>query len=331
MTTRLRTEPAFLGLCFALAGHAHAAPPEPPRASIVVTRGPGAEGCPDTVAVAERIRPRTSAEVLGSMPDASPDTWIQVELSHQLWGFRAVISARGRRQGTRTIEDVGDVCDSLADAVAITLEMLLDPEHPPAAAPAPSAPATKPPERPSAPAPPRSTPKPWLRLGAEAAGGAGLGVLYHATPLVELGPRLGLGGAVTLSAGGGFVFPDRAPFEGRSIELGLWYAYLRGSVRLLDNGATDIALTGGPLLGSLSGDGRGFPVHRVQRIVWGAVGAGGEVSAVLGPSFAWFARVLALAALLDEGFSVVTVGGPVRAFRTSSLGATLTVGVRFTP
>ena len=189
-----------------------------------------------------------SSEIVEATTEVQPDTWIQVELLRELAGYRAVISARGRRQGTRTIEDVSDTCASIADALAITLVMLLDPEAsrpamPPLPPPAPEPPALRalPPRAPARFASPEAPPSratSWLRLGAEVNGGASIGVLYHASPFVEGGARLGLGERLVLSAGGGFVLPDRAPLVGRSVKLGLAYAYLRGALRIVETGST---------------------------------------------------------------------------------------------
>jgi hypothetical protein len=314
----------------ALARPAHA---EPPRVSLVVTRAPGAEDCPDSASVAARISPLTRSEIVDATPGAPPDTWIQVELLRELAGYRAVIAARGRRQGTRTIEDVSESCGSIADALAITLLMLLDPEPArPAMPPLPLPPQEeRPPPPPAAPpaAPVRS--EPFLRPGGEVSGGASIGVLYHAAPLVEGGARLGLGERITLGSGFGFVFPDRAPLGGRSVKLELMVAYLRGGFRILDSGATELALVVGPLLGSLGGEGSGFEVPGERHLLWGAATAGGEIFAALAPPFAWSARLLVVVPLVNEGFSVERAGQTARAFHTPAVGGLLTVGVSATP
>jgi hypothetical protein len=306
--------------------HAHA---ESPRASLVVTRAPGAEDCPDAEALTARLRPLLRSELVVSAPDTQTDTWIQVELVRELAGFRAVISARGKRQGTRTIDDVSESCASIADALAITLVMLLDPEPArmamPPLSPPPPEPLPKP--SPSPPPMPARMREPYLRLGGEASGGASLGVLYHAAPLLEGGPRLGLGSRVILAAGGGFVFPDRVPLGGRSVKLDLTYAYLRGGAWILESGATGLALVAGPLLGSLGGEGSGFDVPGTRHLLWAAAAAGGELFASLAPPFAWSARLLVLVPLVDQGFSVVRAGETERAFRTPSFGGLLTVGL----
>ncbi len=306
---------------------------EQPRASLVVTRAPGAEDCPDTAAVSARIRPLMRSEIVGATSDVQPDTWIQVELVRELAGYRAVISARGKRQGTRTIDDVSESCASIADALAITLVMLLDPE--------PARPAMPPlqppledvrlPPLPNPPPPPARVREPFLRPGGEANGGAAIGVLHHAAPLLEGGPRLGLGSRAILAAGGGFVFPDRAPLGGRSVKLDLTYAYLRAGAWILESGATDLAFVVGPLLGSLGGEGSGFDVPGTRHLLWGAATAGAELFASLAPPFAWSARLLVLVPLVNQGFSVVRAGETERAFRTPSLGGLLSVGLSVAP
>src|SRR5262245_60454234 len=191
--------------CVLLLAGSVSAEPAPPRAALVVTRGPGAEDCPDGDAIAVRVHGMGGADVLASSPEAPRDTWIEIELSRVLSGYRAVISARGRRHGTRTIDDVGPSCASLGDAVAITLVMLLEPElrreAPSPLTAATAAPLVVPPADTPLPPPEKApgTPR-LLRPGGEAQGGATVAVLGHATPVLEIGARLGIGqrGAVAL-------------------------------------------------------------------------------------------------------------------------------------
>jgi hypothetical protein len=155
-------------------------------------------------------------------------------------------------------------------------------------------------------------------------------VLEHATPVAEAGLRLGVGPLLTLGAGGGYVFADRAPFAGRSVKLDLAYAQLRGGFRVVESKATRVDVDAGGLLGSLSGEGSGFTRWGTRHLLWVAAAAGVELSATLAPLFAWSARLSALVPLVDEGFSIETNGRTEPAFSTPPVGGMLTLGVTLT-
>jgi hypothetical protein len=297
---------------------------ETPRASLVVTRGPGAEDCPDVAAITARVRALTASDALDPRPDAPRDTWIQVELLRVLPGYRAVLSARGKRQGTRTIEDVGPSCRSLGEAVSITLVMLLDPalaESPPAELR--TEPARASPPQPQEPSRPHRA---WA-LGAEASGGAALAVLRHPAPFVELGPRIRFARHGHASAGGGLVFPDRFEVVEHTVQLSLWYGYARASWLLFDRDGSELALVAGMSAGSLLGRGDGFETYHARSLLWLAGAAGAELDAALSSALLLSARVLLLAPLIHEGFRVSVGGSPHSAFDTPPLGGALSLGL----
>src|SRR5262245_51916025 len=100
---------------------------DPIHAALVVTRDDGARDCPDSAVLGARVETVAGKELFAAAGDAARDTWVQVEFVRSITGYRAVISARGQRQGTRALDDVGPECSSLAEAVAVTLAILLDP------------------------------------------------------------------------------------------------------------------------------------------------------------------------------------------------------------
>ncbi len=320
--------------------HAHEA-----RASLVVTRGEGAEDCPNTDALAARMTAIAGQEI-ASPADAEPRaTWINVELLRVLAGYRAVISTRGERKGTRTIEDVGSDCKSLSDAVAIALVMLLDPGvslEPKPAPPTPVANVTPEPAPPQADpaarsaraaadfgaAEPRSTAP---RFGAEASGGATLAVLEHAVPLLEGGARLRLGWW-SFGTGVGYVFPDRVADDRvaeapRGVELELVYAYARACGALFTNEQSRLELCAEPMAGSLRGEGDGYSETDPRRLLWSAVAATAELYTRLSGPLLWSARVRVLVPVVRHGFSVELPEGRARAFTMPPLGGTLSLGV----
>jgi hypothetical protein len=295
--------------------------------ALVVTRAPGAEDCPDATGIVMRVRTMTRDDPFASSPDASRDTWLEVEFAQTLAGYRAVITARGRRQGTRSIDDVGPGCASLSDAVAITLVMLLDPEVAGAKSGAVTNDIPAPPPRDEA----TRAPAPTVSFGAEAAGGAVLGVLDHGGAFVEAGGRLGFGRSFALAFGGGFVFPDRATAPPGSVKLDLWYGYARFSGVVLAHGSTKLALFLGPSLGSLGGASEGFEYAPEHRLLWVAGAFGVEAFALLSGPISWSARLSAIVPFRHEGFYVSDAGAPYSAFRTPGLGGALSLGVAAAP
>lgn len=290
--------------------------------ALIVTRAPGADDCPDAAGIVTQVRTMTSSDPFAAPPDGHRDTWLEVEFTRTLAGYRAGITARGRRQGTRSIDDVGPGCASLSDAVAITLVMLLDPE---VAGTNPGAVGSD--VLPSPPSEPARKPATRVTFGAEAMAGAMLGVLAHGGPFVEAGGRAGFGRTFALALGGGFVFPDRTSTPPGSVTLDLWYGYARFSGALLERGGTRLALFLGPSIGSLGGSSHGFEYSPDQRILWIAGAFGLEVFAALSRSVSWSARLFALAPLRHEGFYVIDAGAPHDAFRTPDIGGALSLGV----
>ncbi|HEY3498342.1 MAG TPA: hypothetical protein VGK73_26790 [Polyangiaceae bacterium] len=300
---------------------------EAPRSSLVVTRGPGAEDCPDAAAIEARASAMTHANPFESRSDRPRDTWVQVEFSRVLSGYRAVISARGQRQGTRAIDDIGPDCASLADAVTITLVMLLDPEI---ARPAPEPPRTAP--APAAPKPEtEGRARARLQLGGEVSGGASLGILAHGAPFLEAGPTLRFDRWLGLALGGGFVFPDRAALPSGSVDLDLWYAYARLSARVFERGGTRVLVFLGPSTGSLGGEGVNYTDNPDERLWWIAGTLGAELHAALSPVWWWTARLFVLTPFRYEEFYVYDAGERQRAFRTPGIGGGVSFGVLAEP
>ena len=126
---------------------------ELPQASLVVTRGEGAEDCPDAASLAEQVHRVSGASVVqqGMSLAGRGSTWIQVAIVHNFGGYRAEISAGGLHHGARTLEDLGPGCASLADAITITIAIFLDPYS------APPAPVCAPSTTPKAPSAPPAT------------------------------------------------------------------------------------------------------------------------------------------------------------------------------
>jgi hypothetical protein len=317
--------------CFATFGaRAHA---EPSRAALTVTRSEGAGDCPDAENLGTRAELVAGKRLFDASPAAAIDTWVSVAFVRELGRVRGVITARGAREGTRTLEDVGPECASLSDAVAITLAILLDPvtaRNELAARPALGvggegalrAPVDSPP-KPAAKAPdaPRT-----FAFGVEGSAGASLAILDGFAPIVELGARARTEG-FALGAGGGFVFPDAVPYGAGRVDVSLAFGSVRGCVNLLPERRTALEACLEPMLGGLYGAGHDYDVMGGAWVFWSAAAGGFQAYGPIAQSFAWFLRVRVLAPFVRHGFSVKTDGLSDEAFRLSSVGGSLSLGL----
>jgi hypothetical protein len=168
-------------LSFTTAAEAQAtdAPPRdevPPSPGLRVAREGGAEGCPDTAQLSERV-----ARLRGRPVEGAQNTYL-VTFTRQDDAYRAAI--RMSSGDVRVLSDRGQTCESLEQATALTLALLLDSDAQALDVKAPEPPASHPAP---APAPPRPRPNPRPARQVEVAlslGGAGLfGVARTAAPV----------------------------------------------------------------------------------------------------------------------------------------------------
>lgn len=191
-----------------------------PGARLSVSRGAGAETCPDADALAEELSRRIAPE---NAPPTPLD--LSVDVAREGDAFVAAIHVEGRKHGERVLRAEGPACDALHDALVVMLLVLLDeeraatapvpgaatiPSTPPAAPPGiePSPPQHEAPAQPAASAPQqaekaRQPPTIWIAAG----GGAtvyGVPVTWSGVLLGDLAVRLG---AFEVSAGSFWVAP----------------------------------------------------------------------------------------------------------------------------
>lgn len=331
--TSTKFRASYLGLLLVLAtvskGPLAVAQTQPPKAALIVTRGEGAQDCPDSAALAERVRAVAGANVVSAEPGtAAFQTWVQVAIARSFYGYGAQISTSGLHHGSRTLEDVGPSCANLADAIAVTLAIILDPY---AGAPPPraAAPAEVPMPRAAQKAkPPSDAPRPsWFFLAAGA--GVTLNVLDHAMPALAVTAGLRLSASWSLSLGGGYVFSDTVNSPGGEVELSLAYVDFGACGRALGEGGKaqlNWCLT--TMLGSLRGSGQGYDNEYSKSSAWFSVGVGPEVVFPIARSFSWILTAEAVLPLVRSGFDVQTAGSQSPAFRPSSVGALVSLGVR---
>jgi hypothetical protein len=299
-----------------------------PRAALVVTRGDGAQDCPDSVLLAERVRGVAGAQVISAeLGSASFKTWVQVAITRNFSGYSAQISTSGLRHGKRALEDLGPSCASLADAIAVTLAIFLDPYANPLPPPAPPA-VTVSPRSPEPKSQPPEAPQP-TRFFLSAGAGVTLNVLQHAMPLLAASAGLHPTSKWSLSLGGGVVLSDTSASAGGEVELSLTYADLRGCGRALgeaERAHLDWCLAA--MFGSLRGSGRGYEEDLSKRASWLAAAVGPDIVFPFTRSLSWILTGEVVLPIIRNGFDVRTNGSQTLAFRPSAVGGMLSLGVR---
>ena len=306
-----------------------AAQTQSPRAALVVTRGEGAQDCPDSLVLAERVRGVAGANVISAELGAGVvETWVQVAIARNFGGYSAQISTSGSRHGSRTLEDLGPSCASLADAIAVTLAIFLDPYA--NLQPTPVAPKDTAPHRSPEPKqkPPAEAPYP-ARFFLDAGAGITLNVLEHAMPLLAGRAGLHLTPDWSLSLGGGFVLTDTVTSPGGEVELSLAYADFRGCGRALGQaGGAQLDWCLAAMIGSLRGSGVGYAEGFSQRAAWLAAALGPEVVFPFTHSLSWVLAGEAVLPIIRNGFEVQVNGSRSVAFRPSAVGGLISLGVR---
>jgi hypothetical protein len=221
-----------------------------------VTRAPGAESCPDAVALRARVE-----QVRGQQTTGAASAY-HVAFAQQAGVFRASIRV-GSSSSVRTLHDRGVSCAALEQATAVTLALLLDSEaaaEPSSEAPLPSPPPARPASLvPASPAPAREPPS--ARLTLSLGGSALAGVLRPLAPaaVADVGisvhrfrttigllwlPRQELAfgpGRLELSLLGGAARTCLAPWLGRALRLDVCSGVYAGTAKASARGYTQNA------------------------------------------------------------------------------------------
>jgi hypothetical protein len=342
--TCIHSDPVAVLFAAFVTAFSSAARADPIQASLAVTRDDGSRGCPDSATLAERVETVAGKRLFDSALDAERDTWVTVEFVRDFGGYRAVISARGSRQGTRALDDVGPECTSLADAVAITLAILLDPpltkgeaSSPALAAAVPvavtpaavtSATVAVPPtdSLPSGTSTPAKGREP-VTFGLEGSAGASFAVLDGVAPLVEAGGRARLSDVLALALGGGFVPPDRVESGSGSVDVSLVFGYFRACANLLPRRRIVLEACLEPMLGGLSGSGNEYETTDTEWVFWSAAAGVLQGYGTISESVLWSIRARLLTPFVKHGFSVSRGGDQEEVFKLSGIGGTLAIGL----
>ncbi|WP_438034784.1 hypothetical protein [Sorangium sp. So ce204] len=300
-----------------------------------VTRGAGAESCPDAARLIERV------EQLRGRPETGASDSYVVEFTRGADGFRASIRSGS---GARELRDRSRSCAGLEQAAAVTLALLLDsdgdgeapsPQEPGATArdaPPPAPPAPAPSPSASAERPPVARPAPAAAGGGEreapasgrgatrltlAAGAAGLfGVVRPFAP--ALSAELGIGGARFRAAIGAlWLVPqtlELGPGELRETMLG---GAVRACFAAAGVGGLRFDVCSGVHAGRLKAAASGFTRNDAVEKTWLAVPIELSLASLSGP-LGFEVGAAALVPLRRNDFSVDGVGV---AYRSPPVGA----------
>jgi hypothetical protein len=293
------------GLLLAGSGARAETPAAPP--SLQLSRGPGAERCPDAEWLATGVAQRLARNPGASRVPTTEQVSVTIERTPD--GFVATIAAVGMAGGTRRLLDTGEDCAGLGEALLLMLSMIADGRPPP---------ATRSAAPPIVPAPER----PW-ELGASAVGsssilgtptlGAGLDLVWHPWPRIATG----------LSA---FWLPTRGLAKGSGTSS---FTAVAGMAKLCwgilpfgDRAFPAVCALAGA--GSLRGEGEGYQQPRSVWVPWLVAGAALDLGLCLHRQVSLAARAGYLLSLRSERFEVV---GLEQVHDTSRPGFLATIGV----
>lgn len=317
-----------------------------PLPRIVVVRPPEAEDCPDAPALALAVEGQMHRPALDA---TSTDTAIpayEVTVSRGKDGYAATIRSG---DSIRELSDPGSTCAELADALALTLTILLDSD---AAAEAPPSAPAEPKEVPAKPipaAPKRmSNPQAILRilprrawhLGADVAVGETVGFLSPLSFAVDGGisfryQRFSMGAGV-------FAIPY-ATIEDTTNQ-GFARAYLvtgriEACARVVGNPmAIQASICGQTLVGAMGAAGSNYVENRQGSLLWVGLGPMVLLRGPLSPAWGWSVRLSVIAPVTYNRFvstRIEGVGSEAREttftlFEPAPVAGFLGVGLHFT-
>jgi hypothetical protein len=292
---------------------AHAASGAPPTAEFSVQRAPGAEDCPDATALGRRVEQITGTS-FAARAATEPPLAVEVSFSREGGRYRAALRTRGAKEGERLLEDEGPTCASLAEAVGVTLALLLDrmPRHDLAVA----RPAPPPPQ------PPATVPggafMGWLGVSA--------GPVFGETPGVSLGFGFTLGierEHWSMELAGTETLSRSVSFASGTVRVGLTSGSLQ-LCRMIDLAGQSLraGACAGAAAGQYRADGDGYPMTASVQVPWIAAGGGLRVGGFWNQRLLWGVSGLLLIPARRQTFSVENAGV---AYESAAAGGTLAV------
>ena len=291
------------GLFLAVALSTSSAAAAPLSAEISVLDG--AAGCPESRELHATVEHIVQRPLLPSSP--SDTVFATVSFRRVGTGFEAQVHLMGAKQGERWLTDTGEDCAPLAQAVAVTLALLVD-------------------SRP----PPDSTAADLRTLRSRGALSIGLG------PTLGLQPSAGLAFDAALEvrwprwsvhAGGVYLQTRDAELGPGLVSVRLTWADVL-LCRLLSGGPSlqlDACAAGAA--GWLSGQGEGYPDSSKAGFFWSSLGAAMRLGGPLGERWVWAITTEGVVPMRQHSFSVGNLGVAYRSDRVGGL-ARLHLGAR---
>ena len=281
---------------------------------LVVERGVGAERCPDAEAITAKV------EQIRARPAVDAPNRYRVTLARTDDGFSATIRTDTSTGSVRTLEHSGANCAALGNAVALTLELLLDSDlepkqkvDPPPPPPAKAVVATAAPPSPSVPPPPRDA-----TFSLAAAGLAG--VLRPVSPALsaDVGMRFA---PLRVSAGALWGWPQTLTFGPGTVHERLLGGFARICVPAWQRGDLRLDACSGAIAGAITAEAEGYTENEQRTRSWIAV----PFEAALASWSAPIGWELSLAGLLPLRRPDYTIEGLGTVYRSPPVGGMLSV------
>lgn len=303
--------------------------PEGP-APLVVQRAPGASDCLDAAALADRVTLLTGRRALVAAQDGGGGFAYEVQILHSEDGYTAIVLAGGK---SRQIEDPGPTCESLSEALALTLAILAGDAAP---APEPPPPAPEPPPPPSAAfaipvpvfAPPRApdpAPVGAPRLLISPSVGISEGLSGSLVPSLVLLNDLHLIGPLSVLAGFTWMPDQQIPLGPGRVEVQLMYGQIAPCLsrwRILDR--VRLGACAQLNVGGLRGKASGYAENREVTRPWTSFGLVGLLDVLVIDPFFWSIRIGGFVNAPQEAFSVDGIGV---AFEAPPVGVLVATGI----
>jgi len=288
-------------------------------AELRVSRGEGAQDCPDLEALTRRVL------ALGNASRATEPLQVEVRFEHEPEDaeYHAIIVSQGRKSGVRKLSAASSDCSALASAVTVALAVLLD-VNPPDANPGATSvveaanPAAKPlppvvpnelphalPGRTSAPTTAPTLPWVW---SVPLLWGAGYGLL-GANASGQLAARLDLGRkGLRVGLEAFTTLPRTDAFEVGFVSVWLSGARIESCIFSIPDRRARLGICPGFGFGALRGQGRRFDLERTSWQPWAAAFLAATTSLPLSARWSFRARASAVLPLVQNRFRIDGLG-----------------------
>jgi hypothetical protein len=262
-------------------------------------------GCPDSRELHATVEHIVQRPIL---PTSPLDTVFATTSFRRVGtGFEARVHLTGAKQGERWLADTGESCAPLAQAVAVTLALLID---------------SRPAEASSAADENSLRSRGALSLGL----GPTLGLMPSAALAFDAALEV-MWSRWSVHAGGVYLQPRDAALGPGHVRVRLASADVLLCRWLLGGPSLQLDACTAGAAGWLSGQGEGYPVSSQAGFFWSSLGAAMRLGGPLGRRWLWAVTTEVLVPLSQRSFSVGNLGVAYRSDRVGGL-AQLHLGAR---